>query len=72
MEDRLENFLAAYQGRGVEAEVELALDAAGRMLAVRAQIVADLGAFLFANTAAPPHTTAMLMCGCYDDPGRRA
>ena len=30
MEDRLENFLAAYQGRGMEADVELALDAAGQ------------------------------------------
>ena len=67
-EDRYENFLAASQGRGMEAEVELALDASGRMLAVRARIVADLGAYLFANTAAPPHTAAMLMCGCYAIP----
>jgi carbon-monoxide dehydrogenase large subunit len=67
-EDRFENFLAAYQGRGMEAEVELALDGDGRMLAVRARIVADLGAYLYANTAAPPHTTAMLMCGCYAIP----
>ena len=67
-EDRYENFLAASQGRGMEADVELALDASGRMLAVRARIVADLGAYLFANTAAPPHTAAMLMCGCYTIP----
>ncbi len=67
-EDRFENFLAAYQGRGMEAEVELALDAGGRMLAVRAHIVADLGAYLLGNTAAPPHTCAMLMCGCYAIP----
>jgi carbon-monoxide dehydrogenase large subunit len=67
-EDRFENFLAAPQGRGVEAEVELALDADGRMLAVRARIRADIGAYLFANSAAPPHTMAMLMCGCYDIP----
>ena len=67
-EDRFENFLAAYQGRGMQAEVELALDADGRMLAVRARIVADLGAYLYANTAAPPHTAAMLMCGCYAIP----
>ena len=67
-EDRFENFLAAYQGRGVEAEVELALDADGRMLAVRARILADLGAYLYVNTRAPPHTTAMLMCGCYTIP----
>ena len=67
-EERMENFLAAYQGRGVRAEVELALDAGGRMLAVRARILADLGAYLFAATAIPPHTMGMLMCGCYDIP----
>ena len=68
VETRTENFLTAYQGRGMEAEVELALDADGRMLAVRAHITADLGAYLYANSAAPPHTTAMLMCGCYAIP----
>jgi aerobic carbon-monoxide dehydrogenase large subunit len=67
-EDRFENFMAAYQGRGVAADVELALDATGRMLAVRARILADMGAYLYANSAAPPHTTAMLMCGCYAIP----
>jgi aerobic carbon-monoxide dehydrogenase large subunit len=67
-EDRRENLLAGYQGRGVEADVELALDAGGRMLAVRARIRADLGAYLLPTTAIPPHTTAMLMCGCYDIP----
>jgi aerobic carbon-monoxide dehydrogenase large subunit len=65
-EDRLENFQAAYQGRGMEGEVELALDADGRMLALRARLLADLGAYLYTTTAIPPHTTAMLMCGVYD------
>jgi carbon-monoxide dehydrogenase large subunit len=65
-EDRLENFEAAYQGRGMEAEVELALDGSGRMLAVRARLWADLGAYLYTSTAIPPHTAAMLMCGVYD------
>jgi carbon-monoxide dehydrogenase large subunit len=67
-EDRLENFLGAYQGRGVEAEVELALDDAGTILAVRARLWADLGAYLLPSTAIPPHTAAMLMCGAYDIP----
>ncbi|HEY1274182.1 MAG TPA: xanthine dehydrogenase family protein molybdopterin-binding subunit [Thermoleophilaceae bacterium] len=64
-EDRLENFLAAYQGRGMEADVELAFDGDGRMLAVRARIRADVGAYLLQATAVPPHTAGMLMCGCY-------
>jgi carbon-monoxide dehydrogenase large subunit len=65
-EDRWENFVAAYQGRGVRAEVELALDGDGRMLALRARLIADLGAYLLPSTAIPPHTMAMLMTGCYD------
>jgi carbon-monoxide dehydrogenase large subunit len=65
IETRTENFLTAYQGRGMSADVELAIDAHGRMLALRAHIEADVGAYLFANSAMPPHTAAMLMCGCY-------
>jgi aerobic carbon-monoxide dehydrogenase large subunit len=65
-EDREENFVASYQGRGMEADVELALDATGTILAVRARIWADLGGYLMPTTAIPAHTTAMLMCGVYD------
>jgi aerobic carbon-monoxide dehydrogenase large subunit len=65
-EDREENFIASYQGRGVEADVELALDGDGRMLALRARIRADLGGYLIQTTAIPAHTTAMLMGGVYD------
>jgi carbon-monoxide dehydrogenase large subunit len=68
IETRTENFLAAYQGRGVEGEVELALDADGRMRALRARIAADTGAYLHPATAVPPHTTGMLMTGAYDIP----
>ena len=49
IETRTENFLTAYQGRGMSADVELAFDADGRMLALRAQIEADIGAYLFAQ-----------------------
>jgi carbon-monoxide dehydrogenase large subunit len=65
VEDRLENFLASYQGRGVRADVELALAGDGTMLALRARILADLGGYLLSTTAIPPHTMAMLMTGCY-------
>ena len=67
-EDREENFIASYQGRGVDADVELALDADGRMLALRARIRADLGGYLIQTTAIPAYTTAMLMGGVYDIP----
>jgi aerobic carbon-monoxide dehydrogenase large subunit len=65
-EDREENFVASYQGRGVEADVELALDGDATILALRARIWADLGGYLMPTTALPMHTTAMLMCGVYD------
>jgi aerobic carbon-monoxide dehydrogenase large subunit len=65
-EDREENFVASYQGRGVEADVELAFDTGATLLAVRARIWADLGGYLMPTTAIPTHTTAMLMCGVYD------
>jgi aerobic carbon-monoxide dehydrogenase large subunit len=65
VEDRSENFLSAYQGRGMRAEVELALDDDGRMLALRARILADLGAYLMPATGIPPRTMATLMTGCY-------
>jgi carbon-monoxide dehydrogenase large subunit len=66
VEDRVENFLAAYQGRGIEGELELALGGDGRMLALRARLTADLGAYMLSSTAIPPHTAAMLITGCYD------
>jgi aerobic carbon-monoxide dehydrogenase large subunit len=65
-EDREENFIASYQGRGMEADVELALNRDATILAVRARIWADLGGYLMPSTVIPPHTTAMLMCGVYD------
>jgi aerobic carbon-monoxide dehydrogenase large subunit len=65
-EDRAENFLAAYQGRGLDADVELAVSAEGRILGLRATLYPDLGAYLYATTAVAPHTTAMLITGAYD------
>jgi carbon-monoxide dehydrogenase large subunit len=66
VETRSESFLACYQGRGQEVQAELAVDAGGRFLALRARVVADLGAYLYPITPAPPVTTAMLLTGVYD------
>ncbi|MFZ1994120.1 MAG: xanthine dehydrogenase family protein molybdopterin-binding subunit [Solirubrobacteraceae bacterium] len=65
-EDRLENLVAASQGRGIEGDLELALDADGRMLALRAHLWSDLGGYLLTTTPIPPHTAATLITGCYD------
>ena len=64
-EDRLENLAGASQGRGIAGDLELALDADGRMLALRARLCADLGGYLLTTTPLPPHTAATLICGCY-------
>jgi aerobic carbon-monoxide dehydrogenase large subunit len=65
-EDRLENLVAASQGRGLEGDLELALDVEGRMLALRARLWSDLGGYLLTTTPLPPHTAATLIAGCYD------
>jgi carbon-monoxide dehydrogenase large subunit len=67
-EDRTENFLASYQGRGLDADVELALASDGRILGLRAVLFADLGGYLYPTTAVAPHTTAMLLSGTYRIP----
>jgi carbon-monoxide dehydrogenase large subunit len=72
IESRRENLEGAPQGRGQRASVELALDASGQFLGLRGRILADLGAFLLPSTAIPPHTTAMLLSGCYDIPAVEA
>jgi carbon-monoxide dehydrogenase large subunit len=67
-EDRIENLVGGYQGRGIAGTLQLALDREGRMLALRARLRADLGAYLLTTTPVPPHTAAMLITGCYDIP----
>jgi carbon-monoxide dehydrogenase large subunit len=65
VEDRLEHFLAAHQGRGIEAVVDLALDAGGRVLALRGRIRADLGAYVLPASHQPGRTAARLLPGPY-------
>ncbi|MGH2868149.1 MAG: xanthine dehydrogenase family protein molybdopterin-binding subunit [Solirubrobacteraceae bacterium] len=67
-EDRFENLVACYQGRGIEGDLELALDGDGRILGLRARLWADLGGYLLTTTPIPPHTAATLITGCYEIP----
>jgi carbon-monoxide dehydrogenase large subunit len=68
VETRSENFLAAYQGRGLDADVELAAARDGRVLAIRAHLFADMGAYLQPTSPIPSITTGMLMVGPYAVP----
>jgi carbon-monoxide dehydrogenase large subunit len=67
-ESRTESSLATYQGRGQRIETELALTNDGTILALRAHVHADLGAYLYSTTPVAPMTCAMLLTGCYDIP----
>jgi carbon-monoxide dehydrogenase large subunit len=67
-ETRTENSLAVYQGRGAEVDAELALAADGRMLGIRARVLADLGAYLYTSTPVSSQTLASLLTGCYAIP----
>jgi aerobic carbon-monoxide dehydrogenase large subunit len=68
VESRTESSLAVYQGRGADVDAELALDADGRMLGLRARYLGDLGAYLYSTTLVAPLTGAMLLTGCYSIP----
>jgi aerobic carbon-monoxide dehydrogenase large subunit len=67
-ETRTESSLAGYQGRGAEVDAQLALTADGRMLGLRAHVLADLGAYLYTSTPVSSQTLASLLVGCYGIP----
>lgn len=68
IETRRENLLAMSQGRGFDAEVEMAIDGGGRILGVRGRVIADVGAYLFPATGGPIVTASMLLTGTYAIP----
>ncbi len=68
VETRSENFLAAYQGRGMDVDATLAVAADGRFLGLRCRVVADLGAYLLGHTGVVSASLASLVTGAYDIP----
>jgi aerobic carbon-monoxide dehydrogenase large subunit len=67
-EERIENAQATTQGRGMIQEIELAADADGKVTAVRANLLADMGAYLQLVTPGIPLLGAFLYHGVYDVP----
>jgi carbon-monoxide dehydrogenase large subunit len=67
-ETRRENLLATIHGRDQIHNVELALAKDGRVLGLRCQTIADIGAYLQLFTAAIPTLTAIMALGCYKIP----
>jgi carbon-monoxide dehydrogenase large subunit len=67
-EDRSENFTSSYHGRGIDADVELAVNADGRFLALRGRLLADLGAYLYPVSPVSPAAAGIMLTGAYDIP----
>ncbi|MGH9138179.1 MAG: xanthine dehydrogenase family protein molybdopterin-binding subunit [Acidimicrobiales bacterium] len=67
-ETRSENAVATIQGRGQIQDIELAADADGRVTAVRANLLCDMGAYLQLVTPGIPLLGAFLYHGVYDVP----
>jgi len=65
-EERGEGTQATVQGRGQIQQIELAADAEGRITAVRAEVVADMGAYLQLVTPGVPLLGGFIYHGVYD------
>ena len=65
---RSESFLADFNGRDQIADAELALDATGRVLAMRAKLHHNLGCMLGPSTAHPPLVGSRMLSGVYAFP----
>ena len=66
MEERSENALATVHGRGQIQEIELAADSDGKVLGIRANLLADMGAYLQLLTPGVPLLGGFLYHGLYD------
>ncbi len=66
--DRSEGFVSDNQGRDHVTRAELAMDENGKFLAMRATIIANIGAYLSPLGAFIPTRSSDLMCGLYRIP----
>ncbi|HEV8110482.1 MAG TPA: xanthine dehydrogenase family protein molybdopterin-binding subunit [Burkholderiales bacterium] len=68
VEDRRENLLAANHSREIEAELEIACEKDGTVLALRGHIWVNMGAYARANGTMVPRNCAQMMSGPYRIP----
>ncbi len=64
--DRTEHFLTDAQGRDNLVEAEMAMDKDGRFLALRIDLVANMGAYISQNAMFIPYLGATMATGVYD------
>jgi carbon-monoxide dehydrogenase large subunit len=62
---RSEDFVGVIQGRDQVMTSELALKKDGTMLGLKVRVVANLGAYLYANTITPAQRMMQMAPGCY-------
>jgi len=65
VESRRENLVATAQGRSQAGQFEVACDPRGRILAIRARLVADIGAYTLSTTVDVPALTVRVLTGPY-------
>ena len=71
--DRTEAFLTDAHGRDHETDVELALDADNKILGLRVETIANLGAYMsLFSSSVPTYLYATLLSGQYDIPAIHA
>jgi len=68
---RREDLLATSHGRAVVARMRLAADRSGRILALDARIIGNLGWCLFSDGPLLPVLCGQMITGCYDIPAAR-
>ena len=67
VESRQENMLC-FHGRGHSIDLEAAATSDGRLLGIRVQVIADLGAYFFMSTPTVPILTSHRLTGPYSTP----
>lgn len=65
IEDRREHLMATNHSRQMECELEIAVDAAGRILALRGELFVDMGAYIRPNGGVGPGAVPQFMRGPY-------
>jgi carbon-monoxide dehydrogenase large subunit len=65
IEDRREHLLSANHARDIECDIEIAATRDGRLLGLRGQCWADIGAYLRTNGSVGPRNVAQFMSGPY-------
>ncbi len=65
VEDRSENYMATIHGRDQIQDIELAATSDGRILGMRTNLLADMGAYMQLVTPGIPVLGAFMYCGVY-------